>query len=278
MRSWTRFAVVLVVFGAASTASAQPRPSAREQAYGRALAAALGQSPGAVTRFETAHGQHLSLGSRDDSAVPPRPRVRGVQVDMPAVQVERLRFETAEQAQQHSRWLLDCDLPVPTPYVAELRGNQLVVVRGELARDPASARRALGAAWNGLPAPATSDATFADLGDGLALTTTLPGGPLRAGVDDALAKAREVSKRPDARGVELTADGARVQLDSGFTANLRSDAAGASLSTTTRPSEERAMSDYLAGLGGHPEPRAAGATDQARSKGAARTVDGLFGH
>lgn len=189
--------------------------------------------------------------------------------------IARYRFDTPLEAQEEVARMLHQPGESRPIMVGEVRGNQVLVLSGDVALDPAAARRALDAAWQGLPAASASDATFAMLGpDDLVLTTTLKDGPLRDEVDRAMAKARERAEQP---GFEVGERDARVKLPSGTEAYLTSDEHGATarLGAPGGP----ATAEYLALL--DPEADAA-AADQvgdaagAVTEGAAKTLEGLF--
>lgn len=290
MKAWAFGLAWVGAVALAAPAAAQAPLSDRERAYGEAVARRL-EGTGATSRVQFPHVDPTPAGIVGALGEPERPRpaapqVTGVRVDMPGLRVERLRFSSARQAQEHAAWILNED-GEPTgdprfderPVAVEVRGNQVVVVRGAALRDPAAVQRALGASWDGLPAPAASDAKFVSL-DGpaaIALTTRLADGPLRASVDKALEAARRSAGQP---GVEMVSpDEARVALSSGLRAGLRGDARGASLHLSGTPEGEQAMKDHLAALGGHPRPAASGpaAGTAGATDGAARALERMFG-
>lgn len=271
--------LTLSVLGFASGATAQDALSARERDYAGRLAGDLGASSEyTVRRLEFQYSaadaiDAATLVSPGSSAPasPAPPMVRGVSVEMDALTVERLRFETPEQAQEVTDRLLNGDLDGMRPITGELRGNQLVLIHGDAVKDPANARRMLERAWKGLPAPkAKPDAAFTQLEDGSVALTTRVDGPLRESIDRALAAAHEreaaARENPESGTITTTPSSARVAFPSGFQAVLQADGQGASLYTVqSKASDEAAMKRHLEALGGHP------------TQGAAKILERLFG-
>lgn len=150
----TRIGALLAVFtlGFGSVGLAQ---SPRERAW----AEALGEALGAPARAEPVRAT-LEVETPDGTVR--EHAVRGVRADLGDVVVSRLLLDSADAARDLFAHHDDAG-----PIVGELRGAQVVFVKGERVRDPVFARRALDAAWVGLPAPAArSEAASAALGPG----------------------------------------------------------------------------------------------------------------
>lgn len=281
MKNWISTVVVVSVsmFGLAHGAAAQEKLSQREKDYGAALARSLGKPKPRVSRQQFEFGPVETIGATTGDRPVTRPQppggvptVTGISVQMDDASVQRLRFQTPEQAQQHLDWLLKGDFPGSRPVTGELRGNQLVLVRGDEVNDPDAAKRMTAAAWEGLPAPdGPPQAAFTQLEDGsMAVSTTLKDGALRESIDRAMSSARETQgKKLEGVDIETTPTTAEIAFPSGFRAGLQSDEQGASVYTAKSPEAVDAMKQHLAALGGHP---ASGAVE-----GTAKIIEGLFG-
>jgi hypothetical protein len=276
--NWISTVVVGVsVLGLADVSAAQDTLSGRERAYGSRLAGALDpESDFTVRRVEFAYFEANAVveeivAARPETQRAPRPgtpMVKGVAVDMDGLVVERLRFETPEQAQAMAANMLNGDIAGRRPVTGELRGNQLVLVHGDAVTDPERAKEILGQVWDGLPAPKQTDASFTQLEDGsIALRTSIDG-PLRDSIDRALAAAHEreaAAQQDPARGtITTTPTTAQVSFPSGFRAGLQADQDGASVYTANAAASEDAMKRHLEALGGHP------------SRGAVKILQDLF--
>lgn len=271
---------------AGTPASAQDSLSRREREYVQAL----------ERRFGPVTASRLNFPSRLVAPTPtdelrrpierPRPErpyidvlVNGLEVRSDDVAIHRYRFSSPEEAQQMATGLIESPMPEGRqPVVGEVRGNQLLLVTGDIARDPAAAREALDAAWQGLPASPTTDATFAVLGPNeLAVHTTLEDGPLRESIDKAIKRARDLQERSDE--FQPTPDGGmQVRKPSGFEADLRSDEHGASALLRRSPAGP-ATGEYLALLDPSSDARSADQVrdaNQSASEGARTVVDSLF--
>lgn len=214
------------------------------------------------------------------SVEPPPSIATGVLVRAGDTTVARYRFESPEHAQQEVLDLLGQERAASSePLVGEVRGDQVLVLSGELARDPTAAREALDGAWQGLPAAGSSDATFAVLGPhDVVLTTTLKDGPLRRFAEDTIAKVRARAAGGAHPGMEVLPDGVRTRFPSGFEANVTSDARGATVRTTGAPGGP-ATQEYLALLDPNRDAEAAAHVrdaNRASSAGASSVLDGLF--
>ncbi|MCO5169283.1 MAG: hypothetical protein M9894_23310 [Planctomycetes bacterium] len=181
----------------------------------------------------------------------------GVHARAEGAQVERLRFSSPAAAQEFlttvDHWVLG------HPVAGELRGDQVVLVHGDMVRDAARTRAALDAAWSVAPAAAEVDVTFAHLGgDDLAVTTRLPDGPLRRSIDAALAAIH----RSPGPGMSSDPRSGEVRFDSGFHARVRSDGDGAMAVTSSRPGGVDALEGYLKTL--QPPRRTVGAAGVVR--------------
>lgn len=261
------------VLGVASLAAAQDGLTQRERDYAARLAGALTpQSEFTVRPVEfTYPTEEVALDGE-----PPRsaPVVKGLAVEVDGLTVERLRFETPEQAQAIADRMLNGDIGL-RPVTGELRGNQLVLIHGQAVKDPERVDAMLRSAWQGLPTPKgteRADASFTQLEDGsVALTTRVPG-PLRESIDRALEAAREreaaTKANPEQATITTTPTSAHIAFPSGFRAGLQADDDGASIYTVDSKESkatETVMKRHLAALGGHP------------ARGAASFLEGLLG-
>lgn len=270
---------VLVALAAPAAAQDRDAPlSPRERSY----VEGLGRQFGAVSfadrsQFVVGEPEIVDL-SADAPARPPASVADGILVRAGDTTIARYRFASPEEAQAEARRVLETPVEGSrAPLVGEVRGNQVLVLSGEVAKDPAAAREALDASWQGLPAPAAPDATFAVLGPrDLAISTTLKDGPLRESIDKALAKARERAGTPE---FQETPDGMAVRSPSGFEADLRVDDQGASALLRSGPGGP-ATNEYLGLIDPNADARSAEqarGANQAATEGAARKLDGLFG-
>lgn len=131
MRS-TLWAALVATLALAPVAVAQTGdPSLDEQVYARLLADRLGVAPGRVDRVD------------HDG------RARGVQVVLPGLVAERLRFRTQGEAEAWAR------ANAGRGHV-EVRGNQVLSLTGPRTADAESLARAREAGWDVLPAPAAA--------------------------------------------------------------------------------------------------------------------------
>lgn len=285
------FSLALCLVALAGPARAQDPDaplSRREQAYVDDLGRRFGQVSFA-DRSSFAPGAREVVApigdgrrGRPDGApvrpVEPTPMARGLLVRAGDTTIARYKFDSPEQAQAEARRVMEAPPNENRePLVGEVRGEQVLVLSGEIAKDPAAAREALDAAWQGLPAAASPDATFAVLGPrDLVLTTTLTDGPLRESVDQAIARARASADRP---GFETTPDGARVGHGTdGLQADLSSGPQGATARVSGGPAG-LASQEYLALLTPTADARSADQVhdaDQVTSEGARRVIDRLF--
>jgi hypothetical protein len=276
---------VLVTLGAMTVgvAHAQPAITPRETAYGRALAQRLGRTGGEVTRLQFPMPTDAAtgiVGVMDEASAPAetpaaaRPQVNGVRVELDGVQVDRLRFATPEQAREY---MARHTGEGQTPTFSELRGNQVVVVKGAPVRDPAFVTKLRRSVWGGLPAPTKSDATGVQMDGDVAVVTRQTEGPIWDSINKAVLAGRRNAGNP---GVEMqTPDRARVSLAGGLRAQVQSDAQGASVWSTTKPEHAELIERHLAALGNHPKAPATstGSGGTAATEGAARRLDRIFG-
>lgn len=241
--------VSLVSVCLAGPAAAQEALSRRERAW----VEHLGERFGAVT--------HAERSTLDGDA---RTRATGLLVRAGTTSIARYKFASAEQAQQEAVNLLEDPEGGRRRVVGEVRGDQVLLLEGAVARDPARAREALDAAWQGLPAPGQPDATFALLGPhDVALTTRLKSGPLRQLVDDILAETRALQGQPGVRFASPNA--ATVALTNGFESGFHADDDGASLWTAMGADRARAAQAFVEQVG------------PARTQGARGVLSRLFG-
>ncbi|MCO5169579.1 MAG: hypothetical protein M9894_24830 [Planctomycetes bacterium] len=214
----------------------------------------------ALSRRERAWVQHLeqrfgavTVAERSTLEGDARTQATGLLVQAGSTSIGRYKFTSAEQAQQEVVNLLEDPHGARRRVVGEVRGDQIVVLEGPVARDPARAREALDAAWEGLPAPGQTDATFALLGpNDVALTTRLKSGPLRQLVDEVLAETRALQGQP---GVRFAApNAATVSLTSGFEAGFHANDEGASLWTAMGADRARAAQAFVEQFAPSPTP------------------------
>lgn len=236
---------LLALAALAAPASAQPL-SGRETIWAQGVGQELGGSTWAQ-RFSIPRPVEGVVKNNDVARAPLKgPLAHGLRIGGGDDVVERLRFESPAAAQEYvaSAVVLEGREGV----AGELRGNQVLLVRGPSAKDPARARALLDAGWKVLPVADQTDATFARLDDGgLALSTTLADGPLRASVDKALDSLRR-NAGGDVQIEWASPRGARVRFPSGYEAEVRSDREGASAVTSPGPGGVPAMREYLAAV------------------------------
>ncbi|MCO5169383.1 MAG: hypothetical protein M9894_23820 [Planctomycetes bacterium] len=269
---------LLALAALAAPASAQPL-SGRETIWADGVRQELGGSA-RTQRFTLPRPVEEVVKSNDVARAPLKgPLAHGLRIVAGDDVVERLRFDSPRAAQEYMASA--AALEGPDAVAGELRGGQVLLVRGPGAKDPARARALLDAGWKVLPVAEQTDATFARLEDGgLALSTQLESGPLRESVDKALDSIR----RGAGGGVTIewaTPGGAHVRFPSGYEAEVRSDPRGASALTSSRPDGVQAMREYLAAVQ-PPPPDDAPSTvlrtrDPSATEGAAAVVRNLFG-
>lgn len=230
MRSSRSFAVWVVTLAAllgGVPASAQEEALSRRE---RAWVERLGERFGAVVHSEK---------TREDGTSGP---ASGLLVVAGETSIIRYKFASAAEAQQEAVTLLEGDERRLT--VGEVRGDQILVLQGPVARDPAKAREALDAAWEGLPAARRADATFAMLGPhDVVLTTRLREGPLHDLVSQILEETRADEGSPS---VQFTSpNAATVKLEGGFESGFQVGDEGATLWTAMGGVRARQAQDYL---------------------------------
>lgn len=175
----------------------------------------------------------------------------------------RYRFDTPAEAQQEAVSLLEGESVERRIMVGEVRGDQILVIQGEVAANPDRAREALDAAWQGLPAPRRPDATFAILGPHeVVLTTRLREGPLHDLVSQILEETRALEGSPSVRFSSPNA--ATVTLEGGFESGFQVADEGATLWTGMGGLRARRAQAYVGRVG--------------ESAGARGVLDRLFGN
>lgn len=275
MRSSTCLAAWILVATLSATAPAAAQEgltlSRRERAYVERLGERFGEVAIAdKSRFTiAADGVVTDVTDAPSAATSPgASEATSLLVRAGDTTIGRYKFDSPEQAQQEAVRVLEDPEGGREPLVGEVRGDQLLVLTGPAAKDPAAAREALDAAWQGLPAASRPDGTFALLGPhDVVLTTRLQEGPLRAAIDQVLAETRELEGRP---GVTLTGtDAGQVKLESGFEAGFQAGEDGATLWTGQGPVRARQAREYLEQVA---PPRSGSVTEGAR-----RVIDRLFG-
>lgn len=141
----------LSLLGPAAPAAAQPsdwvgmrqvEPSDRERAYAATLDRALHEVPGSP------HLEGVAFDWRSPKGPVP---VRGVLVEVEGLALLRLRLPSPEAALAFVAEGATAYDPRGRARVTEVRGEQVVVLRGPLAEDRARVGRVLEAAWKGLP-------------------------------------------------------------------------------------------------------------------------------
>jgi hypothetical protein len=138
-----RWAFVLVVCVCALVGAPAARAqelSMRERVYGNLLAERLGSSAGGDV-------PHLARVSRAGGA--------GVRVSLPGLAAERLRFPDRAAAEAFASDTARA-LPAHQPALVEVRGDQVLVVRGPRLADPRVESQARRSGWDVLPAPSGS--------------------------------------------------------------------------------------------------------------------------
>jgi hypothetical protein len=118
-------------------------PSPQEAKYLRYLAQALGES--SDTSVVQVPYSESDLGLRPGSPANLSDQVaKGVAARVGGVDVQRLRFRSADHAQ---RFAIYAAPTLETPTMVEVRGNQVVIARGERVSKPEDLERIRRAAW-----------------------------------------------------------------------------------------------------------------------------------
>jgi hypothetical protein len=180
----TRFAasVLVSLLGLAQVASAQTPDgnlTSRERAWGEQLGAALGMETSQVRRPKgTQDGQTSGVTTWLQSG-------HGGTF----AGVTRLKFRSPESA---ALYAFNVRRSAPEHDTAiEVRGDQVVIVVGQVVTSPEAARKLTQAAWGGLPAPdGPADTALVALRDGSRVVTTAVDGPFRRLVEGRLASDR----------------------------------------------------------------------------------------
>ncbi len=216
-----------------------------------------------VERLGECFGQVTHAEKTRDEPGPSGGASTGLLVVTGDTSVIRYKFASPAEAQQEAVQLIEGDGVERRLTVGEVRGDQVLVLAGPVARDPEEAREALDAAWAGLPAPRRPDATFALLGPhDVVLTTRLREGPLHDLVSQILEETRGLEGSPS---VSFTSpDAATVKLDGGFESGFQVDGDGARLWTAQGSARARKAQDYMSRVG-------------VESAGARSFVERLFG-
>lgn len=234
--------VVVGFMLAGSPATAQDEALSRRE---RAWVERLGERFGQVAHAERTRDEPGPSGGAST----------GLLVVAGETSIIRYKFASPAEAQQEAVKLLEGDDVERRLTVGEVRGDQVLVLVGPVARDPEKAREALDAAWEGLPASRRTDATFALLGPhDVVLTTRLREGPLHDLVSQILEETRAEEGSPSVRFT--SPNEATVRLDGGFESGFQVGDEGATLWTAMGGVRARIAQDYLAKVGG---PQSAGA-------------------
>lgn len=247
----TRVMIVLISgLALALPAAAQDEALSRRE---RAWVERLGERFGRVVHAERTRDEPGPSGGAST----------GLLVVAGETSVIRYKFATPAEAQQEAVQLIEGDDVERRLTVGEVRGDQVLVLVGPVARDPEKAREALDAAWAGLPAPRRADATFALLGPhDVVLTTCLREGPLHDLVSQVLEETRALEGSPSVSFASPNA--ATVKLDGGFESGFQVNDEGATLWTAQGSVRARQAQDYMSRVG-------------VESAGARSIVERLFG-
>jgi hypothetical protein len=232
-RPMTRSAIVglLLTLTATAARAQQDRPlSARERAWVAQLGERLGGTPSGG-RFTLRVPAEIAAEEREPD---------GLRVTVGDLAIHRVRFEC--EALAHA---VAARIELGHPMVGEVRGDQAVFITGAPLRDVTVARRALDAAWQGLPSvgPATSTFAYFDH-DELAVTTSRQDDAIWGQVEHAL---RRAAQHPEV----TTSSGpgeATVTLPSGRCVRARRDAQAAQVCLAREPARAAELVRYLATL------------------------------
>lgn len=233
-------------------------PSERERAYISNLYRSLGMEKssadaGLIHRTFDRGGNGGDLGkvrglgnynSSNENAAPDRVRGQGLQVGVgEGSSIERLRFANAADAREYVFSAMEI-ANGESPGAVELRGRQVVIVRGPKAADAAFVDRALDAAWDGLPhaagAPDARAVFLGGEGDPMILESRIDHPAFNQAFDRAIE-----SSRGAVAGASVEGNHARIALDSGLRADIQRNEQGERLAwVTTSPERAEAISQF----------------------------------
>lgn len=200
-------------------------PSQQEQAYVEGLSGAL-EAPLAATNVVSVRFLN-EAPSVTQASTPPGSNSyttgRGLAVELDGLEVERLRFRNAAEAERYALYAVPTDRH---PMSVEVRGRQVVVIHGEGLADPEQAAEIREAAWDGLPAPEgppSVAATYLD-SDQFFIENRTKDPELRRAIERAV-EAAEERQKAGVEGFEVDENGARINLPSGFQSEVEREGA-----------------------------------------------------
>ena len=213
-------------------------PSQQEQAYVKGLSGALA-APLEATNVVSVRFLDEDP-SRTQASTPPAADAyttgRGLAIDMEGVEVQRLRFRDAAEAQRYALYAAPTDR---YPTSVEVRGRQVVLIHGEGLADPERAAQLREAAWDGLPAPDGPPSVAATYlaSDQFFIENRTKDPELRRAIERAV-EAAEERQKAGVEGFEVDQSGARIRLPNGFRSEIERE--GATERVWAAPSEEEA--------------------------------------
>lgn len=182
-------------------------PSPAERSYVSTVALSLGATREA-SLIEVPYGLEDITRSRRGPEVVRDFVSRGVMIQGEGVEIQRLRFQSPEHAQQFAVYGVSMSR---TPTLVEVRGSQVVIARGERVGRPQDLLKIRAAAWDVLPhapgAPSLAGVTLSP--STLAYETRVPSPRINDFLDGAMEEDRQ---RPQS-GAELEANRTKQRWD-----------------------------------------------------------------
>lgn len=249
-------------------------PTNREIAYGDSIGRALGRS---ANTDQVRHTYPLTaepLGARGTT--------RGIRVQAGDVTVDRFRFPSEQAAFDYAMYGAD----LSDPSMVEVRGKQVVVVRGPVA-DPERADTLMNAAWaGGLPTPpGAPSASAIFLGNGDQVIHTRQANPeFDEAFDKAVSKAKEKTDA-ETPGFSKVQGGYDFALSAtGFTGAVTQEGDARSVVTAQSPARRALMAEHADRMAASADDaeqalaakRARNALQNDPLQGASNALNGLF--
>lgn len=298
MRNVVIAALCTLVCSSSPALAQDTPPSGREERYARLLSQSVGRQVERISRVSIPLAERIpprlwpaSIIARriaGDKDAEPEHVAPAVQVVLgptagasAGLTLTRIKFPSERLARNH---LGNEVFRLATkPVMAELRGDQLIMVEGEALRDPEVVRDLRKKMWKGLPTPTpTPDAALTKLGGGTwAITTRLPaeGDSLSQNLNYLRSDTTQYRKEPERLADFAESNRVAKPRFAGRTGTLRTPE-GTSFWLAAGSVTPELMQQHLAALGGHPPagPQAESpAQEESEARGAASVVNGLFG-
>jgi hypothetical protein len=224
--------------------------SSDEERYVQSVSVVLGKGVGKGQRIRMPYTSGdlepaVHLIQLGEPQAPPAPvrTARGVRVSVGEASVERLRFRSADEAQRFAIYAADT---TRYPHSIEVRGRQMVIVHGDVLRDPARAAKLRDAVWGTLPhAPGTPAvaATFLAPQE-FFLETHIKNKELDGQIDRAISASKKKVAEGGERAEGIEVNGDRVNVEMGFKAELERTSEGGYVWFAKDPKRAEGVASY----------------------------------